>query len=135
MLQRCENPRDRRFKSYGGRGIRVCRRWHDFVKWLADVGPRPPGVGLGGRALYSLDRQDNDGNYEPGNVVWSTARQQGRRTTRSRLLTSSGVTRPLCEWAELLGVHHTAILNRLQKMSVEEALTKPFRPFRGRRAA
>jgi hypothetical protein len=135
MLQRCENPRDPRFLSYGGRGIGVCARWRDFIAFLADVGPRPEGVGPGGRALYSLDRIDNDGDYEPGNVRWSTTREQARNATYNRRLTLRGETLLLCEWAERLRVTPVSIHNRIKGgMSVEEALTKPFRSWgpRGR---
>ena len=71
LKQRCLNPRARKYPDYGARGITVCERWRDsFVAFLADVGPRPgPG--------YSIDRfPDNDGNYEPGNVRWATAKEQ-----------------------------------------------------------
>jgi hypothetical protein len=69
MRNRCENPRRHDFYRYGGRGIRVCERWSSFVDFLADVGERPA-KGL------SLDRINNDGDYEPGNVRWATAKQQ-----------------------------------------------------------
>lgn len=77
MIQRCENPKDPRYARYGARGIKVCQRWKDsFAAFLEDVGPRPEGKGKGGRALYSIDRIENDGDYEPGNVRWATAKTQ-----------------------------------------------------------
>lgn len=70
MIQRCYNKRSTNYPRWGGRGIRVCKRWHEsFTAFLADVGKRPRGK--------SLDRYpDNDGDYKPGNVRWATAKQQ-----------------------------------------------------------
>lgn len=69
MLQRCTNPSNHKYASYAGRGITVDPRWHDFATFYADVGPRPS-------PKHSLDRIDNNGNYEPGNVKWSTRLEQ-----------------------------------------------------------
>jgi len=70
MTRRCVNPMDKDYKNYGGRGIKVCGRWvKSFDNFLKDVGKRPS-------SAYSIDRIDNDGNYKPGNVKWSTAIEQ-----------------------------------------------------------
>ena len=75
MICRCIKPSDAAWKRYGGRGIKVCRRWRTFTNFLADMGVRPEGR-RGKRSLYSLDRIDNNGNYEPGNCRWATVDQQ-----------------------------------------------------------
>jgi hypothetical protein len=70
MRNRCLNPSEPRYPDYGGRGITVCARWDDFANFLADMGERPDGL--------TLDRIDNDGNYEPGNCKWSTPLEQSQ---------------------------------------------------------
>jgi hypothetical protein len=76
MLQRCNNPKNTRYKYYGGRGISVCERWRLFINFLADMGERPPGT--------TLDRIDPNGNYEPGNCRWATQSQQIKNRRHAR---------------------------------------------------
>jgi hypothetical protein len=75
MKQRCTNPNSNRWSIYGGRGIKVCAEWQTFAGFFADMGERPEGT--------SIDRIDPDGNYEPANCRWATAKEQraNRRIT------------------------------------------------------
>lgn len=79
MKKRCYNANDHRFKDYGGRGITVCERWlMSVAAFVADVGLPPT-------PEHSLDRIDNEGNYEPGNVRWANRVEQARNTRRTKL--------------------------------------------------
>lgn len=116
MLRRCYNPNTIGFHRYGGRGITVCDRWRDsFAAFLEDMGEPPEGM--------SLDRIDNDKGYSPENCRWATKKQQIDNSTRPKLITFNGETRNISEWARKLGIGQPTLQERLQKWSVEEALS------------
>lgn len=117
MISRCENPRFPKFKSYGARGIKVCQRWrHDFAAFMADMGERPEGM--------TLDRIDNDGDYEPSNCRWATLLEQSINKRNTVRLTHNGKTMSLVEWSSITGIPYGTIRQRIYRYgwSVEQAL-------------
>jgi hypothetical protein len=78
MRQRCNNPNNPAYSNYGGRDIKVCKRWDEFRNFEADMGPHP---GKG----WSLERKNNDGNYKSRNCVWADRKTQNRNSRRVRL--------------------------------------------------
>lgn len=118
MRQRCEQPKLKAYPRYGGRGIIVCERWQKYENFLADMGPRPDGL--------SLDRINNDGNYEPGNCRWATDYEQQNNRSSNRPITWRGRTQNLKQWAKELGMRHTTLSRRLGAgWSTERAFTEP----------
>jgi hypothetical protein len=106
MKLRCANPNNEQYHNYGGRGITVCDRWRQsFAAFLVDMGPRPS-------PRHSIDRIDNNGNYEPGNCRWATSREQNRNRRNNIVLTHDGRTMCLADWARELGVPRGTLLAR-----------------------
>lgn len=122
MRSRCGNPKNKSYFRYGARGIRVCDLWEtSFEFFLADMGRRPT-------PLHSLERNENDGNYEPGNCRWVTKAEQARNRRSARFLTFRGETKAIWQWAEATGFSRATIEGRLKKgWSVERTLTEPVR--------
>jgi hypothetical protein len=120
MHDRCRNPRNPHYPTYGERGITVCHRWSDFEVFYADMGERPPGM--------TLNRIDNDGPYSPENCEWASAVAQGRNKTNNKLLTFQGKTQPLSAWAEELGLNYNTLNTRVQRgWDDERVLATPIR--------
>lgn len=131
MKARCENPKATGFKNYGGRGIRVVRRWSKFENFIADMGMRPS-------VEHTLDRRNNDGNYGPRNCRWTTLLVQNRNKRNVRVLTVNGRTGCVSQWAEWMGIHKDVIKQRLNKLGwspKRSVLTPVRRLVRGRKPA
>jgi hypothetical protein len=122
MRNRCYNPNATQYKWYGGRGIRVCDEWGTFDRFESDVlrliGPRPS-------TNYTLDRIDNNGNYEPGNIRWVTQSEQVRNSSTVRLITIDGETKCLQAWASDSGVSPSTISKRIELGWLERNLLLP----------
>jgi hypothetical protein len=120
IIQRCENKANPSYKNYGGRGIKVCARWRNSVElFFADMGPRPS-------LAHSIDRYpDKNGDYEPTNCRWATAKEQARNTRRNLILTIGGESKSLAEWVETTGINYgTAKWRLYQGISPERAIQK-----------
>ena len=115
MWQRCTDPKIKKFERYGARGITICERWKIFENFLADMGPRPS-------KEYSIDRVNNDGNYEPANCRWATRREQQRNRHMSRFVDFQGRKMTIAEAAEISGIKYETIRSRLARGLDEEAV-------------
>lgn len=120
MHVRCYNPKNKRWSRYGGRGIEVCERWNVFENFVEDMPERPYG--------YSIDRIDNDGNYEPGNCRWADAKMQGNNSSTTRIIEYKGDRLSITQFAEKYHMKVATLWARLKKgMSIAEALETPLR--------
>jgi hypothetical protein len=97
MISRCQNPKRSEFQYYGGRGISVCERWTLYENFIMDMGERPS-------PAHSLDRINNDGDYEPSNCRWATRSEQQKNKGTTRMYTNGRFTGTLSECAKYLGI-------------------------------
>ena len=103
IQQRCYNPKDKKYPRYGARGIVVCQRWlNDFANFLADMGMRPS-------SRHSINRLNNDGNYEPDNCNWATPTEQARNRSITKTVEIGGIEMPIAEWCEIMGIKRSRI--------------------------
>lgn len=110
MKRRCLNPNSTDWPRYGGRGITIAPEWRDdFAAFFKHIGPKPS-------PSHSIDRVDNNGNYEPGNVRWALPEVQRINRERGvRLIAFGGRTLSLRQWAKEIGVHESTLHERLAK--------------------
>lgn len=130
MMVRCNNSNNPHYKDYGGRGIKVCKRWSKFENFLSDeYEPYDAHRQLVGdhRKDMTIDRIDNNGNYEPGNIRYVSQRVQAsnKRPSRDVFLTYNGKTMNITQWAKDLGMSHTNLRWRLKHWSIVKALSTP----------
>lgn len=121
MRERCKNPKDASYHTYGGRGIAVCQRWNaSFLLFIEDMGRRPS-------PQHQLDRIDNDGHYEPGNVRWVLPAENMRNTRYTHNITAFGKTQCLLDWATEMGLNPITLHKRIVYLhwDTEKALKTP----------
>lgn len=103
MIQRCENPNNPKWKYYGARGIKVCKRWRrSFAAFLQDMGPRPSGD-------HSVERRDNDGPYSKRNCIWATRIEQANNKRNNARVTIFGRTQTVAQWKREIGISQLSI--------------------------
>ena len=118
---RCRDINCKPYKHYGGRGIKVCAEWDNDFKAFYDWA-----MANGYKEGLTLDRIDNNGNYEPSNCRWITVKEQSNNRRSNRLLSFRGETKTVSQWAEVIGMSRDTLHHRLASgWDVERALTTP----------
>ena len=120
MRGRCGRLSYAGYEKYGGQGIRVCEQWNSFQQFLKDMGPKPT-------PSHTIDRKDNSLGYFPENCRWASKAEQVRNRGVTTHVHYKGLTKPLAEWCELLGLDYSRVRQRIQKAnwSPEKAFTAP----------
>ena len=114
MKSRCLNPKNRSWTRYGGRGIQIYAEWIDsFQSFFQYLGPKPT-------PKHSIDRINNDGNYEPGNVRWATAVEQANNKSTNRMVTVDGRSHTVSQWSREVGIHPSSLHERLSLLGWDE---------------
>lgn len=108
LLQRCENKKNHAYDSYGGRGIKVYKAWKQFGNFLKDMGVRPS-------KKHSIERINNDGNYEPSNCKWATKTEQANNRKSNIFYEYNGEKHSIAEWARIYNINHATLLYRYNK--------------------
>lgn len=126
IKQRCYNQNEKCFNNYGGRGITIAPRWKDDFKAFYDDVSKLPHFNEKG---YSLDRIDNNGNYEINNVRWATKKEQNNNKRNNHLIEYKGEKHTIAEWAAIKGLKRSTLERRINELgwNVETALNKPSR--------
>lgn len=118
MKARCSNKKSRNYYRYGGRGITVCSEWLQYKNFEKDMLPSF-------KKGLTIDRIDNDGNYEPKNCRWATYKEQMNNKCNNHLISYKGITKNLKQWAEYLGIKRSTLYMRISQYgwSVERSLS------------
>lgn len=117
MMQRCNSPGNPAYHNYGGRGIKVCKRWRTFENFYADMGKKPLGV--------DLDRIDNNKGYSLKNCRWASRKENIRNTRVAVRIRINGITKNAAEWAEIIGGERHLVLKRYRNGDRGDALLRP----------
>lgn len=129
MLSRCNNPNHPLYKNYGGRGVTVCKEWHDFAvfrEWAIANGY----VECDNRNKYSIDRIDVNGNYEPSNCRWADCKEQMNNRRCNTFVRYNGVTKTLAQWADYFGMNYSSFMSRWSRgWTMDRIASTPIRHY------
>lgn len=123
LKSRCLNKNNESYHLYGGRGITVCNRWiNSFENFYADMGKRPT-------LKHSIDRVNNDGNYDPLNCRWADHIEQANNKHSNHFLTFKGETKTIAQWGRKFNISEQAIQRRLSRLNwtIEKTLLTPIK--------
>jgi len=120
---RCYNPNDKAYLNYGGRGIKMCKRWRDsFDDFLEDMGKRPS-------QKHTIERINNDGDYSPENCRWATRKEQAVNKRNNCFVAFNGETNTISQWSRKFEVTYRVLQKRINQLGwpIEKALTEPIK--------
>ena len=116
IIGRCEDVNHKNYDLYGGRGIRVCKRWKNYANFLSDMGRKKPG--------YTIERIDSNGDYKPSNCKWATMKQQNNNKRNNHILEHNGKKMTISQWSDEIGVKQITLLMRIRRgWSAGEAIS------------
>jgi len=127
MLSRCKNKKSKSYKNYGGRGIKVCKRWETYELFRDDVKLAMIKHIEENNGNTSLDRINNDRDYSPENCRWATSKEQCRNKRGNQNITYNGKTQCISAWCEQLGLPYYVISQRIKKLnwSIKKSIETP----------
>ena len=125
MKRRCLNPNDHYYRYYGERGVEICAEWFNFINFYKDMGNVPDRL--------TLDRIDNNGNYNPKNCRWATYKQQAENRSSNKFYNYKGIKDTLVNWTKYFKINKNTLWNRvtLYNWSMEKALFTPIKNRKG----
>lgn len=120
MRDRCNNPNNESYHRYGGRGIEVCERWNDFELFLKDMGNKP-------KPYFTIERKNNNGNYEPGNCKWGNDYEQANNRSNNLKAKVFNIDKTAAQITKISGLSYSCVRDRIAAGKENEDLLSPTR--------
>lgn len=124
MRERCNNPNHVRYSCYGGKGVKVCSAWDNFMTFYEWA------IRNGYKEGLTIDRVDNNGHYEPCNCRWATRKEQMHNSSRNRDVTINGATKRIYEWAEEFNLSYNTFKRRLYREGAAPNILRPVKVYK-----